>query len=284
MPVTNFGVFDAEAGTISINTSVAAWTKLERMRHNPRVALAFHTRAHSATDRQEYLLVQGRAIISDPSEPHAWVDVFGDAWERFSGQPHELGPFWGWWLKPYHWRVTVEVSAERAIEWPDLGCTGTPAVRGRPLPDEPPAPQRDPRGGTGPRIRHRRAAAKAQRLPDVLLGWVGADGFPVVVPVGIEGTVDEGILLRAPAGVEIPPGGRRAGLTAHWFSRHVVGQDQRVHTGWLLADGDRLLYAPHTQRAYRVPARRWAFNLGAGLLLRRQLRGAREAGIIPSGK
>src|SRR5947209_1357845 len=81
----------------------------------------------------------------------------------------------------------------------------------------------------------RRAAARAARLPDVLLGWVGADRFPVVVPAGIGGCDERGIRLMAPL---LPPGGRRAGLTAHWFSRGTVGQNQRKHTGWLEVGAD----------------------------------------------
>ena len=65
-PVTNFGVRDREAGTVTVNTSVGAWKKLDRIRRNPHVALAFHTRAHARHDRPEYVLVQGRASLSEP--------------------------------------------------------------------------------------------------------------------------------------------------------------------------------------------------------------------------
>jgi hypothetical protein len=171
----------------------------------------------------------------------------------------------------YHRRAAIEVAVERVVVWPDLRCAGTPRVHGTPLPEVAPSPQRAPRGGTGPRTRHERAASRAARLPDTLLGWAGADGLPFVVPVGIDGADDRGIVLRAPAGL-IPPGGRRAGLTAHRFTAHVLGQSQRVMTGWL--DGDALRYAPHTERAYALPPNRTLYRLVVGFETRRRYRGA----------
>jgi hypothetical protein len=71
---------------------------------------------------------------------------------------------------------------------------GAPAVHGAALPD-PPGPQRPPGRGRGPRISTARAARTAARLPHVLLGWVGEDGLPVIVPVRVAGTEERGIVL-----------------------------------------------------------------------------------------
>src|SRR3954454_24846657 len=60
-PVTNFAIRDRAAGTITVNTSVGAWRKLERIQREPRVAVVFHTRAHARTRRPEYVLLQGKA-------------------------------------------------------------------------------------------------------------------------------------------------------------------------------------------------------------------------------
>ena len=116
----------------------------------------------------------------------------------------------------------------------------------------------------------------------MLLSWVGADGFPVVVPVGVRGTDQGGIVLDAPAAA-VPPGGRRAGLTAHWFSRNVIGQTQRVHTGWLEANPreGRVVYAPHTKAGYSFPPSLLVFRLVAGFGTRWGLRGARREGFVP---
>ena len=273
-PLSNFAIHDRDARTVAVNSSVAMWGKLERIRRNPRVALAFHTRAHSGSERPEYVLVQGIATIGGDD----WHDEMGDRWERAGGQPLDTGRFWNWWLRDYHDRVNVSVSVSRMIVWPDLACEGAPQVLGTPLPDNPPTPQDPPARGTGPRIRHRAVARRARRLPDVLLGWTGMDGFPVVVPVSVRDTVPEGIVLEDSSGL-VPPGGRRAGLTAHSFSGYVYGQEQHRHTGWLERTGERTVYAPHTRAWYRWPASRIIFNTVAGYGTRRGMRQARRAGI-----
>jgi hypothetical protein len=280
-PMTNFALQDREAGTVTINSSVGMWRKLERMRRDPQVALAFHTREHGFSDRREFVLMQGSASFSEPSDPAAWMETMGANWERFGGQPRAIGPLWERWLAAYHWRVNVEVAVERAIVWPDLECSGAPAIYGSPLPGQP-ASQRPPARGTGPRIDHVRAARLAARLPNLLLGWAGADGFPVVAPVAVAGCEARGVALHAPDGL-LPAGGRRGGLLAHRFSRHVVGQRQRKHSGWLEVDaasgGAR--YAPHTQSTYNLPPSRLAYNLAAGFVSRRGLRAARREGFLP---
>jgi general stress protein 26 len=274
-PVTNFGVRDREAGTLTPNTSVGAWKKIERIRRNPKVALAFHTRAHATHSRPEYVLVQGTATLSEP-DPDYPSSIL-ENWERvedWSG----TGRLWKRWLRIYALRVGIEIAAERVVVWPGLSCEGGPAVHGAPLPAEAPAPQPPPRGGTAPRLNHERAARKAARLPQLLLSWAGADGFPVSVPVEVAGTGQEGIELNAPAGL-VPPGGRRAGLTAHWFNREVTGHNQRVYTGWLEAGpGARIVYAPHTYFGYRLPPSLTLFHLFSGAGTRWQYRQLQRQG------
>lgn len=261
-PLTNFGIRDREAGTVTLNSSVGAWKKLERMRRNPRVSVAFHTRRHGLCDRPEYVLIQGRARLSDPIPDYP--GTIAEHWERFE-RWRDVHPLWKRWQRVYALRVAIEVAAERVVVWPDLACRGEPEVHGAPLPPEPPAAQRPPGRGTGPRLNHRRAAKRAARLPAVLLGWVGADGLPVVVPVEARGTTEQGMRLEAPEGA-VPPGGRRAGLTAHWFAPRVIGQEQRVHTGWLEAGptGSAPVYAPHTHAGYRFPASEPLYRLVSG--------------------
>jgi nitroimidazol reductase NimA-like FMN-containing flavoprotein (pyridoxamine 5'-phosphate oxidase superfamily) len=279
-PVTNFALRDRTSGTVAVNSSVGMWRKLEGIRQNPHVAVAFHTREHAATDRPEYVLVQGKASLSQLEDRDGWLEAMGDNWERFGGQSRTVGRGWEWWLSAYHWRVNIEIAVERVMVWPNLACAGHPDVYGAPRPAEPPQPQRPPARGTGPRIDHARAAKKAASLPHVLLGWVGADELPMVVPVDVGGAEERGIVVEAPAGL-IPPGGRRAGLLAHWFSRHVVGQRQRKHTGWLdSGSGDRVVYAPHTESGYSLPPWRFAYNAGAGFVTRRGLREARRTGFL----
>jgi hypothetical protein len=279
-PVSNFGTRDWEAGTVTVNSSIGAWKKLDRIRRNPSVALAFHTREHARSQRPEYVLVQGRASLS-PFADRGWLDAHREEWERFTGGMREFGPLWGRWLSIYHWRVGIEVAVERVVTWPDLDCGGTPEVLGAPLPSRPPRPQQPPARGTAPRINHARAAANAGRLPNLLLGWVGTDGLPMVVPAQVAGAENGGIAIEAPLEI-VPAGGRRAGLTAHWFSRHVLGQRQRIYTGWLEAEPSerRLVYAPHTEAAYRLPPSKLLYKLVVGAFTRLRLRGARRAGLL----
>ena len=64
----------------------------------------------------------------------------------------------------------------------------------------------------------------------------------------------------------MPPGGRRADFTAHWFGRNDVGLRQRVYTGWLEqhAAAGRVVYAPHTEASFTIPRSRLAFWIAAG--------------------
>jgi hypothetical protein len=281
-PVTNLALRDRDAGRVMpANTSVGVWKKLDRIRRNPRVALAYHTRAHGFSDRPEYVLVQGRASLSAPVPDYP--RTIRANWERFGG-PADFGPLWRLWLRAWLLRVELEVAVERVMVWPDLACGGVPEVHGADLPATPPDPQRAPANGTAPRIDHVRAAKRAGRLPNALLGWVGGDGLPLVVPVEVAGPDERGILLDAPAGL-VPPGGRRAGLTAHWFARYTFGQTLRKHTGWLETGGGtrRVVYAPHTEKGYRLPESRSLFKLVAGGATWWGLRGARRAGIVGGG-
>jgi hypothetical protein len=280
LPVTNFGVRDREAGTVTVNSSVGAWRKLERMRRNPHVALAYHTREQSLTDRPEYVLLQGRATLSEPVPDYPGTML--ERWERVEPW-RDINRLWKRWLRVYALRIGIEVAVERVVVWPDLGCHGEPEVHGAPPPSGPPRSQRPPARGTGPRLNHVRAARSAARLPNLLLGWVDADRLPVAVPVDVAGTEDRGIALEPPDGL-VPPGTRRAGLTAHWFSGGVIGQNQRKHTGWLDARPRerRVIYAPHTKSNYRFPPSRRLFMLVSGAATRWWVRGARRAGILPS--
>jgi hypothetical protein len=83
LPVNNYAVArDAATGTLTaINSSVGGWRKLERIRRNPRVALAFHTRTHGLSPRPEYVLVQGTASLSEPIPDYP--ATVGECWERF---------------------------------------------------------------------------------------------------------------------------------------------------------------------------------------------------------
>ena len=276
-PMAPLGLRDRQAGTVTVTTSQAMWKKLDRLRHNSGVAIAYHTREHGLTDRSGFVLVQGRA--SFPTSPDRdWLESITPEWERFLG-PRSAG-IAGRILEVYYWhRVPITIHVERIVAYPDDAAAGKPQVVGKPL-AEPAPPQKPPRGDTAPRVDATKVAAHARRLPHTLLGWCGSDDIPEIVPAAAVQAGDSGVMMSVPAG-SVPDGGRRAGLTSHQFQSRMIGQEQRVHTGWLESDGsDRVEYAPHTKAGYRLPRSKLAFIMASGSIAFR-MKKARGAGVAP---
>jgi len=277
-PMAPLGIRDREAGTVTVSTSQGLWKKLERVRANPSVAIAYHAREHGFTDRAEFVLVQGEGTF--PIEPpREWLEALGPAWEKFLGNRKESGPA-ARWLEVYYWqRVPITVDVKRVLVWPDLTCTGDPVVHGEPLP-EPAPPQKLPKNGTGPRVDATKAGDLVASLPHSLLAWAGADGLPMTVSAGVNGSSEAGIGIDLPA--IVPAGGRRAGLTGHKFGAQMIGQEQRIHTGWLEAGEGSGTYAPHTKAGVKLPPSRAFFTFAAGVGTRMGIGKARERGLAPA--
>ncbi|HEU0317372.1 MAG TPA: pyridoxamine 5'-phosphate oxidase family protein, partial [Solirubrobacteraceae bacterium] len=183
--VAPIGLGDRDAGTLGFTTSLGFSKKLERIARDPRVAMAFHAREHGFGGGPAYVLVQGTArVIAAPSE--AEREQVKTLATRYLGPPAE-GFFWDRWLREYYEaRVPVEVDVERMLVWPQLDCAGSPRRLGRPpVPGDPP-PQKPPRQGSGPRVDAARAGRRVRGTEHRLLGFAGADGWPVIVPVEIE--------------------------------------------------------------------------------------------------
>lgn len=275
-PMAPLGLRDREAGRVTVTTSLGLWKKLDRIRSNPSVAIAFHARDHADSDRPEFVLVQGEASFSTTPDS-VWLDSIRPQMEHFLG-PTKGGLAGRWMDVYYRQRVAIDVNVRRVVVWPSLDCVGDPVVVGEPLPPAP-APQSPPKNGTAPRVDATRLAREVQALPHALLGWVGGDGLPMVVSVGANGAGEAGADLVVPASVR-PPGARRAGLTAHAFEPRMVGQEQRIYTGWLeVGEDGRATYAPHTRAGYKLPASQVLFVLAAGGGTRAGLRKARERGL-----
>jgi hypothetical protein len=269
-PVAPVGLRDRDAGTVGFTTSLGFGRKLERIDADPRVALAYHSRAHGFATAPRFVLVQGEATYDAHPDRELLEQELMPASERFMGPP-KRGVFWDRWLDAYYGdRVLVTVGVERVLSWEDLSCTGTPARAGSRPPGGAPAAQPPPRNGTGPRVDVQRAARRLRKLPDVLLGWQGIDGFPVIAPVEVGKPDPAGIALEGP----IPGGARRAGLMGHRYGAQLIGLETRQYTGWL-EDG---IYAPHTAGGFAAPANKTLLLLANGLLAKRGLRQARRAG------
>ncbi len=277
-PMSPIGLRDRERGTLTVTTSLGLWKKVVRLRADPAIAVAFHAREHGHSTSSDYVLVQGRATVPDRPD-RAWLESITPQWERFLG-PRESG----WRAKlmdVYYWeRIGIEMQIERILRWDNLACAGEPEVIGAPLPAEPPAPQKQPGNGTSPRVDSGKALAYGQRLPHALLGWRDADGLPMLVAARASSAGPAGVELEV-AAADVPPGGRRAGFTAHAFSARMVGQEQRIYTGWMTSEGGgSATYAPHTLSGNKVPASRLAFDVGAGVVTRVGFRKARKSGVV----
>jgi hypothetical protein len=273
LAVAPIGLRDREAGTVGFTTSLGFSRKLERIARDPRVALAFHAREHGAANSARYVLVQGEARVVEQPSPAERALVQEHAEPRLGAA--RRGPFWDRWLREYYAvRVPVWVQVRRLTSWPDLRCGGTPSTSGSATADAPPS-QPAPRNGTGPRIDVARAARRVRGTAHALLGYGGNDGFPVILPVGIEGEGEDGVELSA--AVPLPPGARRAGLLGHSYRPQLIGLESRAYTGWLeVGENGRALYAPHTEAGYRAPASKTGLLLLNGLLAKRGVRQARR--------
>jgi hypothetical protein len=274
--VAPIGLRDRDEGTVSFTTSLGFGKKLDRIEKDPRVSLAYHAREHGHSDSARYVLVQGSAtVVREPDGQY--LEFIGRQATPFLGPPRH-GLFWDRWLSAYYAdRVPVHVEVERIVSWPDLRCAGEAEVHGSAEPPDPPAPQKPPKNGTGPRLDSARAGTALSKLPHQLLAFRGADGHPIVIPVRVTGA-DTGVKLEAEPGL-LPPGGRRAGLLAHDYHAKLIGLAARQHTGWLeVEDGTHALYAPHTQSAFKAPANKTLLLLGNGYLARKGLKEAQRRG------
>jgi Pyridoxamine 5'-phosphate oxidase len=269
-PVAPIGLRDREAATVQFTTSLGFGRKLDRIKENPRVALAFHAREHGFAEAPRFVLVQGTASYDSRPDRTVLEQRVRPASVRFLGAPRE-GVFWNRWLQAYYTdRVLVTVHVERVLSWPDPHCAGERTVAGAPANDEPPAAQTPPRNGSGPRVDVARAARRIGRLPHILLADIGADGFPRVVPVSVGAAGSGGIALEEP----LPGGARRAGLLAHRFEPQLIGLETRQYPGWL----EGSVYAPHTENGFRAPANKTVLLLANGFMARRGLKQARALG------
>lgn len=280
--VAPIGLRDRAKGTLGFTTSLGFSKKLERIAADPRVAMAFHAREHGRARGSRYVLAQGTArVIERPSDAER-DQVRANAAE-YLGSP-KRGVFWDFWMREYYVsRVPVEVTVTRIIAWPRLDAAGVPdVVIGEPLGTEQATPQRAPKNGTGPRVDLARAARRLRATAHVLLGYAGADGAPVVVPVRLSAADDAtGLPLRSSA--VLPRGGRRAGILGHSYKAQLIGLTTRQHTGWLEVDDDGgARYAPHTETGYKAPANKTLLLLLNGALAKKGVRAVAKAKRSPA--
>lgn len=168
-PLTNFGLHDRNAGTVTILTSLGAWKKLQRMEADPHVALVFQTRAHGYATGDGDVVMQGDASF-EWTPDRRWLESIEPRGERFMG-PRPRAAAWGRWTRIYHWeRVAVTVQVLRVWSWPDDACRAPAQVAGEPAPTLQPDSQAAPGKGTGPRVDLGSALRRLSRQSYVLAG------------------------------------------------------------------------------------------------------------------
>ncbi|MCU1681153.1 MAG: hypothetical protein JWQ81_1892 [Amycolatopsis sp.] len=277
--VSPLGIVDRAAGTVGFTTSLGFGKKLEHILRNPRMAICYHARDHGFSTSSSLVLVQGHASVKLTPSPER-LDALEVQMARYLGEAPS-GRVWDWILREYHQeRVVVDIQVDRVTTWPDLSAAGARST-GEPAwptaPDSQPAPAK----GTGPRVDIAKIGKRLRKPPHRLLAFQGADGYPVVVPVGITGQGPEGVQLEAPEGL-LPEGARRAGLVTHQYNAKCVGLTVCMCTGWLEVSGNGARYAPHTFRVLSAPPMKNLMMLANGLAAKHGLRQARRNGTVES--
>jgi len=266
-PVTTVGMFDADAGTVSITSSFGNWKKMLRMRDDNRVALVYHTRDHSGFSHPQVVVVQGKATFPDTADG-SWAtpELQRRLPEFMPTSPSSR--FLKWVTHEYYaHRVIVTIAIERVIV-DNAGLSPAPAS------------QQPPANGTTARVKSKKYRARWKKCTHFLVGYADAQGFPMAHTISptIEGN---DIVFTDPA---LPEGARRAGLLAHWFEHRLVGQGSVVMTGWLQVDTNGAArYCPHTSSGYAMPPKEKVFHLAGGLAAKAGYRTAVKRGLVRDG-
>lgn len=250
VPVSPFGMYDEVEATVTLSSPVSMCGKLARLLANPRCALAFFSRDHGLGSTPGFVLVQGDAELHRQATPE-FIDAMHAAWPRFLPPIPESG-----WRRRagrgyYDWLVPVRIHVQRLTFWPSADAVGDATVVGAAAPPTDSAPQRPPAKGTTSRVPASRWRKQFERSPHRLVGCVGSDGYPVILPVTAVATAEGLDLVH----LDLPAGGRRAGYFGFWFDRQLAGQGGLMTTGWLDGDdeGGHRTYAIHTRTAFNLP-------------------------------
>jgi hypothetical protein len=241
IPVTPY-VSDDRA-TLDVATGLTYPTKAERARRNPKVSLLYSDPLGSGLSKPPVVLVQGLATVRD-TDLQANTDryvrlVMAKAPAAFKGMPGFLLRTLGW----YFARIWIQVTPLRVWWWDSAAMTSEPGQWvARPettAPPSDPAPAgKQPGAWLEPPADWRTTARDViPRLDQRSLGWVGADGFPLSVPItGLEQT-ETGFRLQIGPHVPGTPAGP-ACLTVHSHPEVFTGQENHTFLGDVRSDDD----------------------------------------------
>lgn len=228
--------------TLDVSTGLSYPAKAERARRNPKVALLFADAIGTGALRPPVVLVQGHAAVRD-ADLQANTDRYARVAlaklpEATKGQPKFLLRR----MKFYYARIWIEIVPQRIVWWESRELADPQqvwqAVAGEPLPQSDPAPSgRQPAAWLTPPSDWRAIAARALReLPMADLTFVGADGYPVCLPVRPSALAGDEVALGLGAGaLELRDG--PACLTVHGHDESFTTQENHTLIG-SLAQGD----------------------------------------------
>jgi hypothetical protein len=234
VPVTPY--VEAGGPTLEVSTGLAYPAKAERARRNPKVCLLFADQVGSGLTDAPVVLVQGLASVRD-ADLQANTDRYvrlalAKAPEMFRGQPRFLLRR----LDFYFARIWIQVTPTRICWWPSKALDQAPgqwiAAPGTTAPPSDPAPAGRPPTAWLPAPADWRATARSAlaRLDQRDLGWVGADGFPLAVPVAGVQQVEQGFRLRLGRHLPAVPRGP-ACLTFHAHPAAFTRQENHTFVG-----------------------------------------------------
>jgi len=222
--------------TLDVSTGLAYPTKAERARRNPKVCLLYSDPLGSGIERPPVVLVQGLATVRD-ADLQANTDRYvrlamAKAPAAFKGQPKFLLRSLTWYFS----RIWIQVTPTRVWWWESEAMTDQPqqwvaAAENVVPPSDPAPPGKQPPAWLSPPADWRTTAQDViHRLDQRSLAWVGADGFPLSVPViGLDQTQDG---FRLQIGQHLP--GSPAGpacLTLHTHPEEFTGQENHTFMG-----------------------------------------------------
>ncbi|HXP32484.1 MAG TPA: hypothetical protein VN820_00640 [Acidimicrobiales bacterium] len=222
--------------TLDVSTGLTYPAKAERARRNPRVCLLFADPVGSGFTDPPVVLVQGLATVRD-----ADLQANTDRYVRASmeklpsavkGQPKAALRRLSW----YYARIWIEVTPLHIRWWPSRAMGEAPrtwdAAQGTAAPLSDPAPGgKQPGAWLTPPSSWRDVANHAlDRLALHDLTVVGANGFPLCIPVSHTALADDGFRLDiGPGAPELVQG--PACLTLHTHPAAFTNQENRTIVG-----------------------------------------------------
>jgi hypothetical protein len=239
-PLTPFA--DMDAGALDVSTGLTYPAKAERARRNPKVCLLFADPVGSEMADPPVVLVQGLATVRD-ADLQANTDryvrsILAKTPAAFRGQPRFLQRRLDWYVA----RIWIKVTPLRMWWWPSRALAEDPREWVAPAstiapPSDAAPPGIPPSAWLEPPGDWREPADRAvERLGQVDLSWVGADGFPASVPVPASRS-EAGFHLNLGRHGFVAPEGR-ACLTFHTHTAAFTSQENRTFVGTVSTAAD----------------------------------------------